>query len=127
MSNVAERVAPMIRVHIIQLPEAASAELVVTNESEATLWNVHVPVDDILLDIFFLDDTHMPPEMKLPPVRFRRLEAGETVRSRQRWELTRSKRLSGTCWMLFSEDELGTLVHREKAPFSVTLGSADTR
>jgi len=32
----------MIRVRIIQLPEAASAELVVTNESKETLSNVQV-------------------------------------------------------------------------------------
>jgi hypothetical protein len=116
----------MVHVHVIQLHEAASAELAVTNDSDETLWNVDVPVDDILLSIFRLDDTHMAPETKLPAVRINRLDAGATVRSHQRWDLTSSKQLAGACWMLFSKDELGTLVRHERASFSVTLNSAAT-
>ena len=114
----------MLRIQVVQLPEPASCDLVVTNEGASTFWNVLIPIDDISLDIFFLDGTHMPEEMKLPAIQLRRIESGETARFRQAWGLTGSKHLTGSCWILFSEDELGTVRRRERMPFAVDLGAS---
>jgi len=82
---------------------------------------VLIPINDISLDIFFLDDTHMPEGMKLPAIELPRIRSGETARIQQGWGLTGSKHLSGSCWILFSEDELGTIRRREKTPFTAEL------
>ncbi len=111
--------APMLRITVAQLPEPAACDLVLTNESAASLWNIVVSVDEILCAIFFIDDTHMPEESRLPPVRLRELAAGSTTRLPQRWDLTRMKRVTGDCLVDFSTDEHGKLLRRGRLPFSV--------
>ena len=117
----------MLRIQVVQLPEPASCDLIVTNAGSSTVWNALIPVNDISLDIFFLDDTHMPKEMRLPAIQLHRLEPGQTARFRQAWGLTGSKHLSGSCWILFSEDDLGTVRRRERVPFAVDLGVSQSR
>ena len=120
----AKSIALMLRIQVLQSDEPTSCDLVVTNEGPSALWNVWIPVNEISLDIFFLDDTHMPEELRLPAIQLQRIGVGETARFRQGWGLTGSKRLSGNCWIAFSDDEAGALRRRESVPFTVDLGTS---
>lgn len=110
----------MLRIQLLQLTEPDACELVVTNQFAGALWNVSIPIQDMSCDIFGLDDTHMPEHEKLPAVQLQRIGPGETLRVRQTWGgLRGSRNLSGSCWIQFSPDELGTLRQRTTVSFTV--------
>lgn len=74
-----------LRLSIVPHPQSGGCEWILANHGPATLWNVEFSTHELSLDLFRLDDTHMPPEARWPPVVFPRIDPGQAVRHLETW------------------------------------------
>jgi len=106
---------------IVPHPESGGCELILTNSGPVTLWSVEFSIHELSLDLFGLDDTHMPPEARWPPLTLGRLDPGQVVRIHEPWpvESFRCGPSGSGIYATCSLNEDGTGRHARRLRFTV--------
>ena len=111
---------------VVDAPDAPAYDLGFTNVGAIELVDVAIPINEFSLDFSFLDDTHMPADFRLPPLRIARLGAAQSFSERVSWILRREP-WAGDLRATFRTSEHDPTRHHIRVPFTMDVKRRDPR